>query len=328
MSRERRHFDTQNTENAVQHGLRVRPPASRSNAHSAELYLALLGKARATFQTFADFEGTRGRPTILHGTHESVAPALRRLNAWGHGIFVMVNHGDERGRRTDNVVAVTAYFSDFDGVSPPDAWPIPPTMVIESSPDRFHTYWRVADAPLEEFPRVQAHLAHLFGSDDKVTDLPRVMRLPGYLHRKGRPFETRVLQHRDVIVRHEDFVDAINLPDAKEEQRNRATSRAPMPTTSGMDRLRRYVWSAVQGEHDNVAAAGEGSRNDTLHKSAIKLGSLVGAGMLDELDAREALLAGAAAATDPLPGWEARRTIDSGLRYGIAHPRQVEDRPS
>jgi hypothetical protein len=95
-----------------------------------------------------------------------------------------------------------------------------------------------------------------------------------------------------------------------------------------MDRLRRYVWSAVQGEHDNVAAAGKGSRNDTLHKAAVKLGSLVGAGMLDEADARQALLAGAEAATSPLPEWEARRTIHSGIRYGIAHPRQLGEDPS
>jgi len=102
----------------------------------------------------------------------------------------------------------------------------------------------------------------------------------------------------------------------------------PAPTrlraSHGTVRLRRYVWSAVQGEHDRVAAAREGSRNQTLHTSAVKLGSLVGAGMLDEADAREALLSGVQAAENPLPDWEARRTIDSGVRYGITHPRQLD----
>lgn len=236
----------------------------------------------------------------------------------------MVNHGDLQGRRTENVTGVAAYFADFDGVALPEEWPIHPTMVVESSPGRYHGYWRVEDAPLDDFPRVQAHLALLFASDAKVTDLPRVMRLPGYIHQKAEPFETRILERRDVVVRHQDFVDAIALPEHEAESSTRRTGPTTLSASPGMLRLRRYVWSAVQGEHDNVAAAGEGSRNQTLYKAAVKLGSLVGAGMLDEPDAREALLAGAQAATDPLPEWEARRTIDSGLQYGIAHPRQLE----
>ena len=92
----------------------------------------------------------------------------------------------------------------------------------------------------------------------------------------------------------------------------------------GRDRLQHYVWAAVKGEHDAVAAAPEGARNTTLHRSAVKLGSLVGAGMLSEADALDALLAGAQAATDPLPRHEASRTARSGLRYGVANPRQLD----
>jgi hypothetical protein len=100
------------------------------------------------------------------------------------------------------------------------------------------------------------------------------------------------------------------------------TPTAPRTLSLGVWRLQRYVWAAVQGEHDTVASAPEGARNTTLHRSAVKLGSLVGAGALAEDDARDALLAGAT--TCGLADWEARGTIDSGLRYGIAHPRQLE----
>ena len=46
---------------------------------------------------------------------------------------------------------------------------------------------------LNEFRPVQEALARRFDGDTTVKDLPRVMRLPGYLHRKGQPFLTCIL---------------------------------------------------------------------------------------------------------------------------------------
>lgn len=100
---------------------------------------------------------------------------------------------------------------------------------------------------------------------------------------------------------------------------------AAPPPPAGSDRRKRYVWAAVQGEHDAVAAAPKGARNATLHRSAVKLGSLVGAGVLAEVDAHDALLAGTQAAAEPLARHEADSTIRRGLEYGIRHPRQLED---
>ena len=42
--------------------------------------------------------------------------------------------------------------------------------------------------PLDEFKERQVLLAEMFDGDPKVCDLPRVMRLPGFLHQKGEPF--------------------------------------------------------------------------------------------------------------------------------------------
>lgn len=83
--------------------------------------------------------------------------------------------------------------------------------------------------------------------------------------------------------------------------------------------LPRYVWSAVRDEHAHVASAREGARNDTLFRSAFRLGTLVGAGALASDDALDALLL--AAIDVGLPRREALRTIDSGLSYGAQHPR-------
>ena len=84
---------------------------------------------------------------------------------------------------------------------------------------------------------------------------------------------------------------------------------------------RRYVWAAVREEHDRVAGTAPGARNSALHRGAVKLGTLVGAGVLAHEDAHDALLV--AALSPGLPHREATRTIASGIGYGLQHPRRL-----
>lgn len=67
-------------------------------------------------------------------------------------------------------------------------------MIIESSPERYHVYWLVEDAPLDSFESMQKRLAERFGGDPSVCDLPRLMRLPGFLHRKLKPYQSHILE--------------------------------------------------------------------------------------------------------------------------------------
>jgi hypothetical protein len=93
------------------------------------------------------------------------------------------------------------------------------------------------------------------------------------------------------------------------------------PTGPVTDRTRRYALAALQAEHDNVAAASEGTRNDTLNRAAFALGRLVGAGALDRREVEDALRAAAEACG--LGAAEAERTIDSGLGAGMQGPREM-----
>ena len=43
----------------------------------------------------------------------------------------------------------------------------------------------------EQFGAVQKAIAARYGGDPSVHDLPRVVRLPGFIHRKGKPFLSR-----------------------------------------------------------------------------------------------------------------------------------------
>jgi len=85
-----------------------------------------------------------------------------------------------------------------------------------------------------------------------------------------------------------------------------------------------YAAAAVHAEIGAVVAAPPGTRNHQLNCSAFSLGQLVAAGMLDEDQVAEALRRGAERngllADDGPRRCEA--TIRSGLRAGMANPRQ------
>ena len=70
-----------------------------------------------------------------------------------------------------------------------------PHVVVESSPNRFHTYWLMEGLPLDQFEGVQRRIATMFGGDH-VTDLCRVKKLPGFMHPKdpAKPFIVRNVQ--------------------------------------------------------------------------------------------------------------------------------------
>lgn len=161
-----------------------------------ERFLQALDPATATF-TFQTFDDNRDRHDkrlvrLLHGTLEQHASTLQQLNAQGAGIFVTINATDFKGRKAANIVRVRALFLDLDGAPLPEDGPTS-HIITETSPRRWHTYWRVKGVALAEFPDYQKALIERYGGDVSVHDLPRVMRLPGFFHRKGRPYLVRVI---------------------------------------------------------------------------------------------------------------------------------------
>ena len=162
----------------------------------ARRFLDLMAEGESvTFQTFGDASKSRSLARILHGDLDQHADELSALNSRGAGVFWMVNYGDGKGRAQANVVGVRSIFADLDGapLKPVLEAGLEPHAVVESSPGRFHAYWATADCAPDRFEPLQRALARRFDSDPSVIDLPRVMRLPGFVHRKGIPFTTRIL---------------------------------------------------------------------------------------------------------------------------------------
>ena len=86
----------------------------------------------------------------------------------------------------------------------------------------------------------------------------------------------------------------------------------PAPTTG-------YAEAALASEYETVATAAEGTRNDTLNRSAFNLGQLAAAGILADAQITATLTDAARAAG--LAPREIPATIRSGLSAGKRHPR-------
>jgi hypothetical protein len=104
--------------------------------------------------------------------------------------------------------------------------------------------------------------------------------------------------------------------------------RTPVPT----QRIHRSVHSAygraaVAGECALIRRASTGTRNAALFRAAVRLGTLVAAGVLDQQRVQDELQS-ASTVHCGIAGFtavEARRAITNGLRYGKARPRPFRD---
>jgi hypothetical protein len=72
---------------------------------------------------------------------------------------------------------------------------------------------------------LQKDLAARFSGDPKVCDLPRVMRLPGFYHRKAAPFLTRIISCNDAApIPFEQFLERMGLIQKKDGSCQNMTS--------------------------------------------------------------------------------------------------------
>jgi len=168
----------------------------------AEQFLGLLRATRCTFQTFDDNAGRKdlNLACILHGGLTDHAAQLMRLNRQGAGIFVAVNQTDGQGRKRDNIKRVRAVTLDLDGASldPVKQCALKPHIIVESSPGRYHCYWRVKGLALDQFEDVQRAIAKRFDGDPEIAKLTHVARLPGFYHCKREPFRTHIVEVNDL----------------------------------------------------------------------------------------------------------------------------------
>ena len=113
-----------------------------------------------TFQTFDD-DRARKNPALVR-TIQSLPTArdeLQKLNEQGAGVSVTINETNGSGRKSQNIKRIRAVWQEdddaFDG-----EFPLHPSIVVESSPGKYHRYWLVADDwPADEQGRTEVAIA-------------------------------------------------------------------------------------------------------------------------------------------------------------------------
>ncbi|WP_162615928.1 phage/plasmid primase, P4 family [Solilutibacter oculi] len=158
------------------------------------------------FRTFA--ETGRNGPA---GKHRKGVTELAAFLIWcdeqGRAAFMVINEG---GQDDASINRVRAHFVDIDRKDfesdeacerairfalegrhhdtdpmPPD-WPAP-SIVVSSGGGGAHAYWLVKNCEPALFTKIQRELARKFNGDASCSNLSRVMRVPGSIHRKGWP---------------------------------------------------------------------------------------------------------------------------------------------
>jgi hypothetical protein len=168
------------------------------NLNQAQSFLTALDEDsdEFCFQTFDDSKaGNKKLTRRLFGSLDQHKDTLSKLNEQGAGVFVTVNQTNGKGRKKSDITRIRALFVDLDGapIEPARNATKPPQIIVESSPGRFHAYWRISDCGVDQCEPVLKQLIGQFNADPSCCDRSRVLRLPGFYHRKSEPFLVHVL---------------------------------------------------------------------------------------------------------------------------------------
>jgi hypothetical protein len=146
-----------------------------------------------THQTFTDCEKNKPSPDprakVFNLPPFTFSKTILDLYRDGAGVWVTVNDTQGNGRKAIDVTRVRAVWQeDDDGYE--GEYPLEPSLVIETSPGRYHRYWLVAGEWLadeqgrKDFASVMACMVACYGSDKGAKDISRCLRMPGFQHRK------------------------------------------------------------------------------------------------------------------------------------------------
>jgi hypothetical protein len=180
---------------------------------------------------------------------------------------------------------------------------LPDTLTISTGCGSFHAYFAANSRVRNSVRRLGA------GLDTRSTG--GYVVAPPSIHPRGTRY--RVARRVPIAPAPEWLLDRLDPP---------RPEPVVVPFVRPADgKASRYAEAALRREFEAVACSQPGERNATLNKAAFALGQLAGAGLLDAGEIVAALSGAAAAAgLDPR---ETEKTLQSGLRGGMASPREV-----
>ena len=196
---------------------------------------------------------------------------------------------------------------------------LPPTVTVVTGRGGRHYYFLVPVAAA-----VRNAAGTKLGPGVDVKSVGGQVVFPGSIHPETGNMYRWSEGHSPADVPFAVMPDALLARLAEPPRPPKTPRQAPLTTgPRATQRRERYAQAGLILEAAKVAAALPGTRRTTLNNASLAMGELVGAGALDEADAR-ARLEGAAADHVSVDGFtkeELMKTVDNGINDGKAQPR-------
>ncbi|MCY4588744.1 MAG: DNA-primase RepB domain-containing protein [Bryobacterales bacterium] len=184
---------------------------------------------------------------------------LRYSNTHGYDIYIGMNplHPGSTSRTKDDIHEVRRIYLDLDEDGPSKLREVltdsfsgklpSASYIINTSPDRYQLIWNVEPDSFtpNEAESLMRGLATKYGGDRSVTDVSRVLRLPGFKHRGKNTWITMSSTSADHSVK-SDWPDRLFLPF---EESSSPQSNSSPPHRSGGDSSpsgRDWAWTKDQ----------------------------------------------------------------------------------
>ena len=156
-----------------------------------------------SFQLMAEGKGEYNSncyPRVFHCKgmpDESWLLKLEDLNSQGMCLSINACEGNGKSRRADDMEKCRAIVLDLDGSPLNPVLKDNPSMIIETSPGRYHCYFMCDNVPLAGFSQLQKSVALKYNGDKQVFDKSKAFRIPGFLHMKKDPWLVKIVEKND-----------------------------------------------------------------------------------------------------------------------------------
>jgi hypothetical protein len=234
------------------------------------------------FQVCDDSPDKDGRlARVILGPAQTALPTSFRLHAERRvGVYITVNETNGKGRTKKDIIRVRAVFREADSPNLPPT-PLAPTMVVETSPGHKHEYFLISDSwPADEqgradFLAVMERMIESYGSDPGAKDISRVLRLPGFLHRKTKtPYLVRITQVHPQLRRYSRNEILAAFPPLPKQERVPLQLRN-LPHRPYIEPSCRSPRNKVLGILAAVSQANEGNRNSIVFWAANRIVDMI-----------------------------------------------------
>ena len=195
-------------------------------------------------QTFDDVpKGVKGDPALAASIlwpagdpagQQRVWNKILSLYARGAGVFFTVNRTDGAGRKRENIPSIRGAWRENDNGCTTEL-PLQPSLTVESSPGKFHEYilasdhWPADEQGSADHRAIEERMIESYGSDPNAKDLSRVLRVPGFLHRKDKdkPHLVRIVSSPGWRYPRQQIIEA--FPPVERSQQTKAKTNGAAP---------------------------------------------------------------------------------------------------